>query len=42
MTKAKSLLSPLDGATVRNHLQNLYAKLGVTERDELSALLSQP
>lgn len=37
---AKELtLSP---ATVRNHLQNLYAKLGVTERDELSALLSQP
>lgn len=37
---AKELtLSP---ATVRNHLQNLYAKLGVTERDQLSALLSQP
>lgn len=29
-------------ATVRNHLQNLYAKLGVTQRDELSELLSRP
>lgn len=37
---AKELsLSP---ATVRNHLQNLYGKLGVTQRDELSVLLSQP
>ena len=32
----------LSPATVRNHLQNLYAKLGVTQRDELSALLSRP
>jgi DNA-binding CsgD family transcriptional regulator len=27
-------------ATVRNHLQNVYAKLDVTERDALSALLA--
>jgi DNA-binding CsgD family transcriptional regulator len=32
-------LSPI---TVRNHLQNLYGKLGVTQRDELHALLSRP
>ena len=29
-------------ATARNHLQNLYAKLGVTSRGELVALLSKP
>lgn len=29
-------------ATVRNHLQKVYAKLGVSSRDELVALLARP
>lgn len=32
----------LSPTSVRNHLQNLYRKLGVTQRDELHALLSRP
>lgn len=28
-------------ATARNHLQNLYAKLGISQRDQLSALVSK-
>ena len=40
----KAIAKQLDVAptTARNHLQNLYAKLGVNRRDELIALVSKP